>query len=427
MNEVSHNTKAILLLTAPLIVSKKAEPSKILSLKEYNTFARSLHGLGLQPQDLLGPDAGTIFSQHPAVLDRARLEPLLNRGFLLGQALAEWRKRSIWVVSRADSYYPKRLKKTLREQAPAILYGCGNRALLEKGGLGVVGSRKVSEELKRYTEDIGALAAEARIPIVSGAARGIDSSAMEGSLKNGGMVIGVMADSLGRAALVKAYREALQEERLVLISAYDPAAGFNVGHAMQRNKVIYALSDAGFVVNSDFNKGGTWAGAIEQLEKHQYVPVFVRNVSENGEGNVALIQRGGRAWPEPRNAEELILLIAEAKDIVTAEPRQESMELRLWEDSPPYAVKPSMPSEPADEAKSRPSPMSPAEKLMGTVSEILIESLREPGTEQEVAELLNVSKAQARAWLAELVKSGALKKLSKPVRYQAVADSSRLL
>ena len=49
-------------------------------------------------------------------------------------------------------------------------------------------------------------------------------------------------------------RQALQEERLVLISACDPKSGFNVGNAMQRNKYIYALSDAALVVNSDFKK-----------------------------------------------------------------------------------------------------------------------------------------------------------------------------
>jgi len=35
-----------------------------------------------------------------------------------------------------------------------------------------------------------------------------------------------------------------------------PSAGFNVGHAMQRNKVIYALADVALVVSADFEKGG---------------------------------------------------------------------------------------------------------------------------------------------------------------------------
>ena len=62
--------------------------------------------------------------------------------------------------------------------------------------------------------------------------------------------------------------------------AVRPRAGFNVGHAMQRNKLIYALADAALVVSADFNKGGTWAGAIEQLEQLNYVPVYVRSTGE---------------------------------------------------------------------------------------------------------------------------------------------------
>ena len=57
--------------------------------------------------------------------------------------------------------------------------------------------------------------------------------------------------------------------RLVFISPYDPAAGFSVRHAMQRNKIIYALADAALVVASDFEKGGTWAGAIAAEPKQE--------------------------------------------------------------------------------------------------------------------------------------------------------------
>jgi len=73
------------------------------------------------------------------------------------------------------------------------------------------------------------------------------------------------------------HRRLLMDGQLVLVSPYDPGAGFNVGNAMQRNKLIYALADAALVVNSDFEKGGTWAGAVEQLGKLKFVPLFVRS------------------------------------------------------------------------------------------------------------------------------------------------------
>lgn len=242
------NAQAILLLTAPLIAGR-ADPSPgLLSLGEYNRLARLLREKQKQPADLIGPAAPDLIGLCAAVFDRARLDNLLGRGFLLSQAVDRWNARGIWVVSRADATYPRRIKGRLREDAPPILYGCGDAALLETGGLAIVGSRHVDEELISYTENVGRLSAAAHRTVISGGAKGIDRAAMHGALQEGGVAAGVMADSLERAALARDNREPLVDQRLVFISPYDPAAGFNVGHAMQRNKIIYALADAAFVV-----------------------------------------------------------------------------------------------------------------------------------------------------------------------------------
>ena len=74
-------------------------------------------------------------------MDANRLQQLLERGFLLSQVIERWQARAIWVLSRADAEYPRRLKHRLREDAPAVLYGCGDISLLETGGLAVIGSR----------------------------------------------------------------------------------------------------------------------------------------------------------------------------------------------------------------------------------------------------------------------------------------------
>ncbi|MFO8026210.1 MAG: DNA-processing protein DprA [Opitutales bacterium] len=422
MNDISENTKAILLLTAPLIVGKKAARAKILTLKEYNTLARSLHAQGYQPQDLLGAEADAILSELPAAFDSDRLSELLNRGFLLGQALNEWKRRAIWIVSRADSTYPRQLKTRLRDQAPPILYGCGERALLDKGGLAVVGSRKITQTLKDYTEQVGALTATANMPIVSGAARGIDSSAMAGALENGGEVIGVMADNLGRAALAKGNRQALLDGRLVLVSAYDPSAGFNVGNAMQRNKAIYALADAGLVVTSDFNKGGTWAGAIEQLERMHLVPVFVCNGTESGQGSAALIDHGGIPWPEPKNSQELVAALAQALDELSNETRFEQLGLKVGEDPPAYTAPPDDREKAPLKTPENKEDLSPADQLMDAVSAIMLDLLESPTQADDLATTLNVSKTQVNAWLKQMLEDRQIKKLSGPVRYVSVKN-----
>ena len=340
-----------------------------------------------------------------------------------------WNARAIWAISRADASYPRRLKSRLKEDAPPVLYGCGDAALLETGGLAVVGSRHVDDELISYTENVGRLSADAHRTIVSGAAKGIDRAAMHGALQAGGEVVGVMADSLERGALSRDNREPLMDRRLVLISPYDPAAGFNVGHAMQRNKLIYALADAAFVVTSDFEKGGTWAGAIEQLDRLHFVPIFVRNGANAGKGNSALLQRGGRPWPNPHDGAELADALSAVAISASAEPKQDTLPFALREEAPTNETeKEAKPVEsPVPQDSARKIEPSPAEQLLKAVREILPRELAEPRTETDVIDLLAITKPQAKTWLLQLVQEGVLEKLVKPVRYRTAKGPKRLL
>jgi DNA processing protein len=307
--QISLNTQAILLLTAPLIVSHSERSVEILTPWEYKKLARYLRDSKKQPSNLLESNADMLMIEIGKFLDIERIKRLLNRGFLLSQVVDRWQARSIWVVSRADDEYPCRFKDRLKDDSPSILYGCGDPSILNTGGLAVVGSRHIDEDLIKYTENIGCQAAKAKITVVSGAARGVDQAAMRGALEYGGKVTGVLADSLDRASVERLNRDVLQDKRLVLISPYDPSAGFNVGNAMQRNKLIYALSDASLVVSSDYNSGGTWSGAVEQLDKLHLVPVYVRYSENTGKGLIALKAKGALEWPDPQTPEEFSKLI----------------------------------------------------------------------------------------------------------------------
>ncbi|MBN0266443.1 DNA-processing protein DprA, partial [Pseudomonas aeruginosa] len=175
---LSPNTQAILLLTAPLIAGRGTASPDLLSPGEYKRLARHLREIQHQPADLLSSGAAEILRACQPVIDESRLQRLLGRGFLLSQVIERWQARAIWVVSRADAEYPRRLKARLREDAPAVLYGCGDMGLLETGGLAVVGSRHVDDELIDYTMSVGRLAARANRALVSGGAKGIDQAAM---------------------------------------------------------------------------------------------------------------------------------------------------------------------------------------------------------------------------------------------------------
>jgi predicted Rossmann fold nucleotide-binding protein DprA/Smf involved in DNA uptake len=66
---------------------------------------------------------------------------------------------------------------------------------------------------------------------------------------------------------------------------------------MGRNKLIYGLTDFAVVVSSDFQSGGTWAGAVEAL-KAGWCPVFARDGAAVPQGNKELIKLGAVPLPE---------------------------------------------------------------------------------------------------------------------------------
>jgi DNA processing protein len=299
--DLSPDTQAALLLTAPLITGRGSASQDILTPGEYKRLTKHLKDIGRRIADVLSPDADSLIEACDAVVDAERLRHLLDRGFLLSQLVEQWQSRAIRVLGRSDADYPARIIVRLGDDAPPVLYCCGDAAILDTGGLAVVGSRNVGEALIEYTIEIGHLSARSGATLVSGGAKGIDQAAMRGAIEVGGRVIGVLADSLERTTTNREHRDMLLQGQLVLISPYDPNAGFNVGNAMQRNKLIYALADAALIVSSDIGKGGTWTGAVEQLDRWKWIPVYVRLDDEASPGLNALHEKGALPWPAPRD------------------------------------------------------------------------------------------------------------------------------
>lgn len=459
---LSPNTQAILLLTAPLIAGRGTASSGLLSPGEYKRLARHLREIQRQPADLVSPDAAEILRACQPVIDEGRLQKLLGRGFLLSQVIEGWQARAIWVVSRADAEYPRRLKARLREDAPAVIYGCGDKSLLDSGGLAVVGSRHVDDSLIDYTMAVGRLAARAGRTLVSGGAKGIDQAAMRGALEGGGKVCGVLADNLEKTTMNREHRNLLLDGQLVLISSCDPSAGFNVGNAMQRNKLIYALADTSLVVSSDLNKGGTWTGAVEQLDKLKFVPVFIRSTGESSAGLDGLRKKGALPWPNPQDVDSFedvfnvatptptptptdspqvgfALLSNEKQASAGAKPAapfsseattapqgesEPSAPVDVVSDAQATAEAPDLPPvtaepvAPIDDAKESPqSESTPGEVLFAAVRAVIQQLLSVPMKDSEVAAALGVSNAQIKAWLQRLVDEGVLEKQKKPAGY----------
>jgi len=293
----SLQTQAVLLLTVWFTKLAKDEP-KPLTPTEWGRFAAWLKSQEKSPEALLTSADPLDCLQgwlDPSVTPD-RLRHLLGRSGALGLALERWQRAGLWVMTRSDADYPSRLKKRLKLEAPPVLFGCGNRQLLDQGGVAVVGSRAARAEDLNFTSRLGAEIAAQGFSVVSGGAPGVDETAMLGALEKDGTAIGVLAENLLRAALSAKYRQGLMSKNLVLVSPFNPEAPFNVGNAMARNKYIYCLADAGVVIATSKESGGTWAGAIEDL-KNGWVPLWVKEHGDPDSGNAALVERGAQWLP----------------------------------------------------------------------------------------------------------------------------------
>ncbi len=291
---LTDDTKAVLLLCG---VFGKKSSAKPLTQTEYTLLVHWLITVKMRPSDLLQKNTITDAAMG-AKIDKQRLESLLGRGVQLGFAVEEWQRNGIWIISRSDADYPARYKKHLIDKAPPLLFGVGKRLLLTGGGLAVIGSRDVDTEGESFTRHAAKECALNGLSVVSGGARGVDTFAMTASMEAGGITIGILAENLLQKSLQRTARHAIADGRLLLVSPYHPKARFTMGTAMARNKLIYAMADYGLVVSAEHKKGGTWAGATEELKRDKPRAVFVRTEGNVPQGNLKLLELGAIPWPQ---------------------------------------------------------------------------------------------------------------------------------
>lgn len=421
---LTENTQATLLLTA--YFSKPAKDAvKPLTPAEWGRFAGWLHAQGYVPADLLNTNISECLTGwQDSKISIVRLVELLGRGHGLAIAMEKWSRVGIWVLSRADTDYPKRLKQRLKTDAPPILFGCGNRSLLNSGGIAIIGSRNATDASLLYSDTLGAKVSVAAATVISGGARGIDEAAMLGALKVEGNVVGILADSLLRAATEKKWRKGLMEGNLVLASPFYPEAGFNAGNAMARNKYVYCLSDTAVVVHSG-TKGGTLAGALENIKK-QWVPLWVVPTTDLDAGNIGIVAQGANWCAKSIDDLNIASLFMKERVRVNSDvPKTVDIFSIVAENEIHESATNSSPIPDNKDLQGIDSKLVNNINLVGaspiTFYQLFLQQLiqlKAPFSPEEVADRLRLHKSQVVTWLNQAQKEELINKLNKPVRYE---------
>ena len=176
-------------------------------------------------------------------------------------------------INQNDEEFPIALR--IIQDSPKKLYCIGNINLLKNKKISVVGSRKCTAYGKSIAERLSTKLSNSGVSVVSGLARGIDSCAHNGALKEVGSTIAVLATGIDRcypASNQGIYNEI--SKKGLIISENPPGYICHRYDFPMRNRIISGLSDALVVVEAPLRSGAliTAEYAMEQGKELFAIP-----------------------------------------------------------------------------------------------------------------------------------------------------------
>lgn len=201
-----------------------------------------------------------------------RIVDLLEDGLLLDRYLQRGGSWDCVPLTRITPGYPEAVRKRLGPDAPGCLWYLGQRSLLDRPGIALVGSRALKPTNRQFAMEVGRQAARQGFVLVSGNAVGADETAQNACLEAGGYVIAVVADELKRHG---------RKGRVLFLAedGYDQV--FSPYRALSRNRIIHALGQVTVVAQVAPGQGGTWDGCMRNL-RFGYSPVFCFDDGSDG-------------------------------------------------------------------------------------------------------------------------------------------------
>lgn len=211
------------------------------------------------------------------------------------QAWEDLTKHKIEVLLISDQGYPNLLKEI--SNPPPVLYIRGETKILNKICLAVVGSRKMTAYGRQAVQELVPGFAAAGITVVSGLAFGVDATALEEAIKNGGVVAAILASPLDNASISPKINFKLAQkviEHGCLVSEYALGEVVQKQNFPIRNRIIAGLCVGTLVVEADQESGAliTANFALEQNREVFAVPGSI--FSELSQGTNNLIKQGAK-------------------------------------------------------------------------------------------------------------------------------------
>jgi DNA processing protein len=213
-----------------------------------------------------------------------------------------------------DPSYPARLKEIT--ELPPVLYVKGGLTREDDLSIAIVGTRKATAYGREATAHIAGGIARARVTVVSGLARGIDTEAHKAALEAGGRTIAVLGSGLDIIYPRENARLARQiAEQGCLLSEHPLGTPPDAGHFPRRNRILSGISRGVLVVEADLVSGAqnTVQHALEQGRDVYAVPGSIFSPASRGANR--LIRDGAKPVTGPEDVLDELNVAAVAQQL----------------------------------------------------------------------------------------------------------------
>ena len=182
------------------------------------------------------------------------------------------------ILTQQDADYPQRLRDIA--DAPLVLYVRGRLPVVDdEAAVAIAGTRDCSPYGRAAAARIAGEVTRHGGLVVSGLAKGIDTAAAEGALREGGPVIGVLGCGVER--VYPAENVALFEavlENGALVTEYPPGTEPAGRNFPRRNRIMTGLSLALVVVEIPSEKSGAMRSVDHAVEQGRDIFVVPANI-----------------------------------------------------------------------------------------------------------------------------------------------------
>jgi DNA processing protein len=211
------------------------------------------------------------------------------------QEYQELTQKGTAVIHPQSELYTQILLDLYLDRAPLVLFARGKTELLQTPSLAIVGSREADDDALKIAFEVAEKAASSGWNVVSGYARGVDSSAHKGALCAGGTTTMVLAFGLEKFLPRREVANLQWKDRSLILSQFKPQEGWKNSYGNIRNQLIVGLSSAVIVILAKM-KSGTMNTA--ELALKTGLPLFVLSPhffsTDSASGNEFLIANGAK-------------------------------------------------------------------------------------------------------------------------------------